>query len=131
MILWKLDALLRSQRIRGRDLAARLGVGENYLSRIRREPPERLSLALLDALCRELGVGIDELLVQVPDEGEGGVSVAPPPPLQVRPRVRHTEAAKASPKAPKPAPAPPAVEAAKAPAAPALRLALRRRRSAE
>lgn len=83
MILWKLDALLRSRRVRGRDLAARLGVGENYLSRIRREPPERLSLKLLDALCRELNVGLEELLVQVPDGPSSGVQVALPPPVAV------------------------------------------------
>lgn len=139
MILWKLDALLRARRIRGRELAARLGVGENYLSRIRREPPERLSLSLLDALCRELNVGIEQLLVQVPDEGEG-VSVAPPPPIAVRPRRRTSPARTAPPVAAAPlAPQAPAPASAPAPAeapaasegvakAPALRLALRPRR---
>lgn len=137
MILWKLDALLRARRIRGRELAARLGVGENYLSRIRREPPERLSLSLLDALCRELGVGIEQLLVQVPDEGEG-VSVAPPPPIAVRARRPARQAAPPMGQAtapPLPPPAPEPIQATEAPAAlegppkaPALRLALRPRR---
>ncbi|MEB3327750.1 MAG: helix-turn-helix transcriptional regulator [Candidatus Sericytochromatia bacterium] len=62
VIVWKLDALMRARGVKGRELARRLEIGENYLSRIRHEVPERLSLELLDGLCRELGCGIADLL---------------------------------------------------------------------
>jgi DNA-binding Xre family transcriptional regulator len=62
VIVWKLDALMRARGVKGRELARRLDIGENYLSRIRHEVPERLSLELLDGLCRELGCGIADLL---------------------------------------------------------------------
>lgn len=62
MLLWKLDEVLRRKGIKGRDLAKRMAIGENYLSRVRHEIPDRLSLSLLDALCRELECGIEDLL---------------------------------------------------------------------
>ncbi len=62
MIVWKLDELMRLRGIKGRELARRMNIGENYLSRVRHEVPDRLSLTLLDALCRELGCGIGDLL---------------------------------------------------------------------
>ncbi|MEB3220498.1 MAG: helix-turn-helix transcriptional regulator [Candidatus Sericytochromatia bacterium] len=62
MIVWKLDALMRARGVKGRELARRLEIGENYLSRIRHEVPDRLSLELLDGLCRELGCEIADLL---------------------------------------------------------------------
>ena len=62
MIVWKLDDVMRSRGVKGRDLARRLAIGENYLSRVRHEVPDRLSLQLLDGLCRELGCSIGDLL---------------------------------------------------------------------
>lgn len=67
MIRWKLDTLMRARRLKGRALAQRMGIGENYLSRVRHDAPDRLSLSLLDGLCRELNCSIAELLEYVPD----------------------------------------------------------------
>lgn len=68
MIVWKLDELMRVRRIKGRELARRMGIGENYLSRVRHEVPDRLSLALLDGLCRELECTLADLLEYRPSE---------------------------------------------------------------
>ena len=62
MIVWKLDEVLRLKGVKGRELARRMEIGENYLSRVRHEVPDRLSLVLLDGLCRELGCSIADLL---------------------------------------------------------------------
>jgi putative transcriptional regulator len=66
MIVWKLDELLRKRGIKGRELAKAMAIGENYLSRVRHEAPDRLSLSLLDALCRELDCTIADLLEYKP-----------------------------------------------------------------
>jgi putative transcriptional regulator len=75
MIIWKLDDVMRRKRAKGREMARRMGIGENYLSRVRHEMPDRLSLTLLDALCHELDCTIDDLL-----EYQPGPMVAPEPP---------------------------------------------------
>lgn len=62
MIVWKLDELLRLRGVKGRELARKMEIGENYLSRVRHEVPDRLSLSLLDGLCRELDCTIGDLL---------------------------------------------------------------------
>jgi DNA-binding Xre family transcriptional regulator len=54
---------MRHRGIKGREMARNMGIGENYLSRVRHEAPDRLSLELLDALCRELGCRVDDLLI--------------------------------------------------------------------
>ncbi|MDB5095629.1 MAG: transcriptional regulator [Cyanobacteria bacterium RYN_339] len=68
MIVWKLDEVLRLKGVKGRELARRMEIGENYLSRVRHEVPDRLSLSLLDGLCRELDCGIGDLLEFRPDK---------------------------------------------------------------
>ena len=97
MIVWKLDELMRLRGIKGRELARRLNIGENYLSRVRHEVPDRLSLTLLDALCRELGCGIGDLLE-----------------YKASGRARRAAAAKPAPVAAAAAPAAPADEAEEA-----------------
>lgn len=77
MIHWKLDALMRTRRLKGRELARRMGIGENYLSRVRHEAPDRLSLALLDAFCRELNCTIAELLEYVPEPAGAAAPARP------------------------------------------------------
>jgi putative transcriptional regulator len=66
MIVWKLDDVMRRKRAKGREMARNMGIGENYLSRVRHEVPERLSLTLLDALCHELDCTIADLLEYQP-----------------------------------------------------------------
>jgi len=78
MIVWKLDELLRKRGIKGRELAKAMAIGENYLSRVRHEVPDRLSLTLLDALCRELDCTIADLLEYKP-AGKAKQPKAPKP----------------------------------------------------
>lgn len=78
MIVWKLDELLRKRGIKGRELAKKMAIGENYLSRVRHEVPDRLSLTLLDALCRELDCTIGDLLEYKPS-GKAKKPKAPKP----------------------------------------------------
>ena len=82
MIVWKLDDVMRRKRAKGREMARNMGIGENYLSRVRHEVPERLSLSLLDALCHELDCTIADLLEYQPGPMPQPVSV----PERPRPR---------------------------------------------
>lgn len=107
MIVWKLDELMRQRGIKGRELARRMNIGENYLSRVRHEVPDRLSLTLLDALCRELGCTIPDLLeYKVPSRGRKAAAVvvaAEPeaaPAKPAKPPGRAPKAAKAAPPPP-------------------------------
>lgn len=77
MIVWKLDEVLRVKGVKGRELARRMEIGENYLSRVRHEVPDRLSLELLDGLCRELGCTIADLLEYQPAPGEVVAPIQP------------------------------------------------------
>lgn len=105
MIIWKLDDLLRRRRIKGRHLALAMGIGENYLSRVRHEVPDRLSLSLLDGLCRELDCTIADLLEYVPGEPHPA-----PAPVAVAAPIKPVASV---------SPAPPVAEAAPAADAPA------------
>ncbi|MFN3432165.1 MAG: helix-turn-helix domain-containing protein, partial [Candidatus Sericytochromatia bacterium] len=79
MIVWKLDDVMRRKRAKGREMARRMGIGENYLSRVRHEVPDRLSLVLLDSLCHELDCTIADLLEYQPGPSP---APAPPPPVE-------------------------------------------------
>lgn len=105
MIVWKLDEVLRVKGIKGRELARRMDIGENYLSRVRHEVPDRLSLMLLDGLCRELDCTIADLLEFRPEPGHQPIE--PPKPVRKRPRM----AAKGRKVATRRAPPPAVVEA--------------------
>lgn len=98
MIVWKLDALMRQRRAKGRQMAKRMGIGENYLSRVRHEVPDRLSLELLDGLCRELNCTIADLLEYRPSAAPPEVAIAELH-QEVTPRRRRPR------RAPEPAPA--------------------------
>lgn len=67
MIIWKLDELMRRRRLKGREVARAMGIGENYLSRVRHEAPDRLSLTLLNRLCSVLECSLSDLLEYRPD----------------------------------------------------------------
>lgn len=104
MIVWKLDDVMRRKRAKGREMARRMGIGENYLSRVRHEVPDRLSLVLLDSLCHELDCTIADLLEYQPGPAP---TPAPPPPVERPKRPAAPRRAKAAPEsAPVPAPAP-------------------------
>jgi 2-oxoglutarate dehydrogenase E2 component (dihydrolipoamide succinyltransferase) len=109
MIVWKLDDVMRRKRAKGREMARRMGIGENYLSRVRHEVPDRLSLVLLDSLCHELDCTIADLLEYRP--GPSPVP-APPPPVEKPKRPAAPRRAKAA-----AAPEPAVVEAAPEPVA--------------
>lgn len=102
MIVWKLDLVLRTRGIKGRELARKMEIGENYLSRVRHEVPDRLSLSLLDALCRELDCGLSDLLEYRPDETQ--VTALP------QPKPSAPEKKKSVPATPEPVVVPAALE---------------------
>lgn len=107
MIVWKLDDVMRRKRAKGREMARRMGIGENYLSRVRHEVPDRLSLVLLDSLCHELDCTIADLLEYQPGPAP---TPAPPPPVEKPKRPAAPRRAKAAP-APELAPLPVSVPA--------------------
>lgn len=71
MIAVKLDRLLVDRGLTLTDLARRVGIALPNLSLLKTGKVKELRLALLDALCRELGCQPGDLLERVPD---------PPPP---------------------------------------------------
>lgn len=96
MILWKLDDVMRRKKAKGREMARRMGIGENYLSRVRHEVPDRLSLTLLDALCHELDCTIADLL-----EYQPGPMPEPEPPPPPKPPVSAKKPSQRKPAQPK------------------------------
>lgn len=69
-ILINLDALLRKKRVASKDLAARIGISENNLSRIRVGRIRAIRFSTLSALCRELDCKPGDILDYVYDEFE-------------------------------------------------------------
>lgn len=121
MIVWKLDELMRQRRLKGREIARRMGIGENYLSRVRHEVPDRLSLSLLDALCEAMDCAIGDLLEYRPGPAETVIPPEPRPRAVKPPKARPEGAiAPAAPVTPAVAasfsPAPASASAATAPA---------------
>lgn len=102
MIVWKLDEVMRRKRAKGREMARAMGIGENYLSRVRHEVPDRLSLTLLDALCVELDCTIADLLEYRPGPQPMPEAASAPAPARPRraPAARRPKAAIAPPLAP-------------------------------
>jgi DNA-binding Xre family transcriptional regulator len=129
MILWKLDDVMRRKKAKGREMARRMGIGENYLSRVRHEVPDRLSLTLLDALCHELDCTIADLL-----EYQPGPMPEPAPPPPPKPPVSAKKPTTRKPKAeplPEIVEAPAAAEPTPAPAAPVAGMSLAQQRARE
>ncbi len=67
MIDVKLDRLLAERRMTLTDLARRVGIALPNLSLLKTGKVKEIRLALLDALCRELGCQPGDLLERRPD----------------------------------------------------------------
>nr|WP_253904767.1 helix-turn-helix transcriptional regulator [Adlercreutzia sp. ZJ473] len=63
-----MDKLLAERKIRSKELAERIGLSENNLSRIRTGQVRAMRFSTLNALCRELGCKPGDILDYVEDE---------------------------------------------------------------
>ena len=71
-IVVNLDKLLSERKVRSKELAEKIDLSENNLSRIRTGQIRAIRFSTLNALCRELGCDPGDLLKYVEDEeGEG------------------------------------------------------------
>ena len=68
MIVVNLDRVLVDRKVKSKDLAKRIGLSENNLSRIKTNNIRAIRFSTLDGLCRELGCSPGDLLDYVPDE---------------------------------------------------------------
>jgi putative transcriptional regulator len=68
MIKVHLDLLLAKRKLRSKELAARIGLSENNLSRIKTGNIKAIRWSTLEALCRELNCQPGDLLEYEPDE---------------------------------------------------------------
>lgn len=129
MILWKLDDVMRRKKAKGREMARRMNIGENYLSRVRHEVPDRLSLTLLDALCHELDCTIADLLEYQP--GPMPEPEPPPPPKPPVSAKKPSQQRKAAPPKAEPVPAPASAQAPDITPTPVAGLSLAQQRARE
>ncbi|WP_172136172.1 helix-turn-helix transcriptional regulator [Adlercreutzia sp. ZJ473] len=67
-VVVNLDKLLAERKIRSKELAERIGLSENNLSRIRTGQVRAMRFSTLNALCRELGCKPGDILDYVEDE---------------------------------------------------------------
>ena len=67
MIVINLDKLLAQQRILSKELAERIDLSENNLSRIKTGQIRAIRFSTLNALCRELGCKPGDILDYVED----------------------------------------------------------------
>ncbi len=66
-IVVNLNRILAEKRVHANELAARIDLSENNLSRIRTGRIKAIRFSTLDALCRELGCRPGDILDYVPD----------------------------------------------------------------
>lgn len=69
-IVINLDKLLVERHIQSKELARRIGLSENNLSRLKTGQVRAVRFSTLNALCRELGCKPGEILDYVEDEGD-------------------------------------------------------------
>ncbi len=70
-IVVNLNRILAEKRVHANELAARIDLSENNLSRIRTGRIKAIRFSTLDALCRELGCRPGDILDYVPDAEVG------------------------------------------------------------
>lgn len=68
MIIVNLDKVLCEKKVRSKDLAARIDLSENNLSRIKTGNIRAIRFSTLNNLCRELGCRPGDLLDYIPDD---------------------------------------------------------------
>lgn len=69
-IVINLDKLLVERHIQSKELARRITLSENNLSRLKTGQVRAVRFSTLNALCRELGCKPGEILDYVEDEGD-------------------------------------------------------------
>lgn len=68
MIVVNLDRVLVDRKIASKDLARRIDLSENNLSRIKTGRIKAIRFSTLNGLCRELGCKPGDILDYLPDE---------------------------------------------------------------
>ena len=68
MIVVHLDMMLAKRKMRSKELASRVGISENNISKLKRGHVDGIRFSLLEAICRELDCQPSDLLEYVPDE---------------------------------------------------------------
>ena len=69
-IVTHLDLLLVERKMSSKELAGRIGLSENNLSRIKTGNIKAIRWSALEAICKELGCQPGDLLEYVPDPEE-------------------------------------------------------------
>jgi len=67
-IVVRLDVVMALRKIRGQELARRVGITPANLSKLKTGRVKALRFSTLEALCRELGCQPGDLLEYVPDD---------------------------------------------------------------
>lgn len=70
MIIVSLDRILFEKKIKSKDLASRINLSENNLSRIKTGNIRAIRFSTLNNLCRELDCKPGDILDYVPDDGD-------------------------------------------------------------
>ncbi|MDY5271497.1 helix-turn-helix transcriptional regulator [Tractidigestivibacter sp.] len=70
MIIVNLDRILFEKKIKSKDLASRINLSENNLSRIKTGNIRAIRFSTLNNLCRELDCKPGDILDYVPDDGD-------------------------------------------------------------
>ncbi|MCI7438970.1 MAG: helix-turn-helix transcriptional regulator [Coriobacteriaceae bacterium] len=70
MIIVSLDRILFEKKIKSKDLASRISLSENNLSRIKTGNIRAIRFSTLNNLCRELDCKPGDILDYVPDDGD-------------------------------------------------------------
>lgn len=79
MIVLRLDRMLRSRGMSGKELAELIGISPVNLSRIKTGKISAVRFSTLDAMCRVLGCQPGDLLEYIPDDcSDGGLDDAFP-----------------------------------------------------
>lgn len=65
MIKWRLIQVMADKDVSNEKLAEMLGKDVTAIARLRRNPPKRLDIGLLDALCNLLACETGDLIVHV------------------------------------------------------------------
>lgn len=75
MIIVKLDDLLFRTKTQSNELAERIDISENNLSRIKTQKIKAIRFSTLNGLCRELHCKPGDLLDYIPDDELGASDV--------------------------------------------------------
>lgn len=70
MIVVNLDKLLFEGRVKSKDLAGRIDLSENNLSRIKTGNIRAIRFSTLNSLCRELDCKPGDILDYIPDDDD-------------------------------------------------------------